>query len=106
MPQWGTDRDPTGYTLSADPSSNGNYLYSKTYTNDPQGRCGHASSQWQWSSDHNYTNDAICWGFYPGWFGSNLHWMGGAGGGSGYSYAGGEKYFGQSSGTAMAVYLK
>lgn len=106
MPSWGTDRDPTGYTLLTDPSSSGNYLYSRAYGNDPQGRCGHAASQFQWSSDHNYTNDAICWSFQPGWFGSNLHWMGGAGGGSSYAYAGGEKYFGNSSSNSMAVYLK
>jgi hypothetical protein len=109
MPNWGTDRDPTGYTLSLDSSSNGNYLYSKTYTNDPQGRCQHASgANWIWPSDHNYSNDAICWGFYPLWFGSNLHWMGGNGNvsGTGYSYAGGEKYFGNNSSTSMAVFVK
>lgn len=108
MPQWGTDRDPTGYTLSLDSSSNGTYANSKTYTNDAQGRCTHDSGgAFMWSSDHNYSNAAICWGFYPGWLGSNLHWMGGNGDSSsiGYGYAGGEIYFGRTS-NAAAVYVR
>jgi hypothetical protein len=106
IPSWGTDRDPTGYTLSLDPSSNGNYLFARTYSNDTRGRCTHNSGSFQWPSDHNYTSDAICWGFYPGYFGSNLHWMGGSGGGTGTAYASGEKYFGATSNDAMAVYVK
>lgn len=108
MPQWGTDRDPTGYTFSLDSSSNGNYLYARTYTDDTRPRCTHSSGVYMWSSDHNYTNAAICHGFYPQWFGSNLHWMGGNGdsAGIGFAYAGGEIYFGNNSNSAMAVYVK
>lgn len=90
---WGTDVDPTlAYTLSLDNDNNGTYDESVNYTNDPQGRCTHASGVFQWYSDHNYTGAAICWGFYPSWMGTNLHWMGGGG-----KYSGGELYWGSAS---------
>lgn len=102
LPDWGTDMDPTqSYTFSMDTSGNANYSQSRTYTNDTRGRCIHNNGNFRWHSDHNYTNDAICHGFYNTWFGSNLHWMGLPG------YANGEQYFGApNEGTSFAVYVK
>jgi hypothetical protein len=59
VPDWGTDQDPPGYTLSLDVSSNGSYLYSKTYTDDTRGRCTHVGDGWVFPSDHNYTNGIV-----------------------------------------------
>jgi hypothetical protein len=109
IPAWGTDLDPTGYTWSLDSSSNGQYLYAKTYGNDTQGRCGHENNGWYWPSDHNYTNNAICWSFNANTFASNLHWMYGSGStdsSTGGGYAGGEVRFGKDSFTSMAIYVK
>jgi hypothetical protein len=102
---WGADVDPTqAYTLLLDKTNDGTYEESKGYTNDPQGRCTHtgggASGAFYWYTDHNYTNNAICWSFKDRYMGSNLHWMAGNGG-----YAGGEIYFGNG-GTACSLFIK
>jgi hypothetical protein len=108
VPTWGTDQDPPGYTLSQDPSSNGVYLFSRVYTDDTRGRCGHENNGWYWPSDHNYTSSAICWSFNQNTFATNLHWMGGNGNtdGVGFAYSGGEIRWGLNSTTSMAVYVK
>jgi hypothetical protein len=102
LTDWGTDQDPTAsYTFSMDTGGNANYSQSRTYTNDTRGRCTHGNGNFKWHSDHNYTSDAICHGFYDTYFGSNLHWMGAPG------YANGEQYFGAvNQGTSFAVYVK
>lgn len=102
---WGVDVDPTqAYTLSLDKTNDGVYEESKNYTNDPQNRCIHtgggASNAFYWYTDHNYTNNAICWSFKDRYMGSNLHWMAGNGG-----YAGGEIYYGNG-GTACSLFIK
>lgn len=107
-PSWGTDQDPTAYTLYLDSSSNGNYLYSKAYGNDTRGRCTHVGDGWVFPSDHNYTNSAICWSYNKTAFSTNFHWMGGNGNenSTGYSYSGGELRFGLNSTSSAAVYVK
>jgi hypothetical protein len=109
VPDWGTDQDPPGYTLSLDVSSNGTYLYSKTYTDDARGRCGHTGDGWVFPSDHNYTSSAICWSYNKTAFSTNLHWMGGNGSDVvGSAFSGGELRFGASSNptSSAAIYVK
>lgn len=112
LPNWGTDLDPTtNYTLSLSTNSSDTYQFSATYTNDTRGRCGHGSSQWIWPSDHNYFATGtlpsglgypICWGFYPTFVGTNLHWMSGIGGAG----SGGEVYWGINSASAFSIFVK
>jgi hypothetical protein len=113
LPAWGTDLDPTlNYTLSVDPHNNGTYSFYCTYSNDPQGRCTHGSGNFQWISDHNYTNVAsafptglgspICWGFYPNYVGTNLHFMSGINS----KQSDGEIKWGDSSTEAFSIYVK
>ena len=112
LPSWGTDLDPTGYTLRLSTNSSSTYQFFCTYTNDPQGRCGHGSSQFQWISDHNYFSSSnsfpaglgipICWGHYPQWTGTNLHWMSGIAN----TQSGGEIYWGKNAASGFYIYIR
>ena len=118
LPSYGTDLDPTSnYTLSVDGNNNGTYTYYNIYTNDTRGRCTHATAgTYQWISDHNYNSAGsnfptglgvpICWGFYPNYVGTNLHFMSGT---PNYQ-SNGELYWGSSSGSvagsSFAIYVK
>lgn len=118
LPQWGSLTDPSAnYTWRVDTNSNGNYSFFCTYTNDTRGLCGHGSSQWQWISDHNYTNvssnfpaglgSPICWGFYPEYMGTNLHFMSGiANNQSGGELYWGSNTFGGGAITAASIFVK
>lgn len=111
---WGTLFDPTAnYTLKLDMTSDGTYEYYATYSNDARGLCGHGgNTSWQWVSDHNYAyvsgsipsslNTAQCWGHYPNYAGTNLHWMSGIAG----VQSGGEILWGNLSTNSYAVYVK
>jgi len=103
---WGTDVDPTNYTWSQDNNNDGTYDFALTYTNDPQGRCSHGSGVWQWYSDHNYTNTPICWGFYPAYFGSNLHPFNAGGSQSGGELWWGSSTYSGSNATAASIFIK
>jgi hypothetical protein len=118
LPSYGTDLDPTSnYTLSLDGNNNGTYTYYCTYSNDTRARCTHnTAGTYQWISDHNYNSVAsnfptglgvpICWGFYPNYTGTNLHFMSGV---PAYQ-SNGELYWGSSSGSvagsSFAIYVK
>jgi hypothetical protein len=112
LTDWGTDLDPTGtYTLSLDNTSDGTFDYAVQYTNDPQGRCNHATNIW--ISDHNYNGTAIstppyvssgfaiCWTFGPTALYTNLHWMSGLS-----SQSGGSISWGAVGSTAAVVFIK
>jgi len=118
LPAYGTDLDPTAnYTLAVDGNNNGTYTYYNTYSNDTRGRCTHnTAGTYQWISDHNYTSVAanfptaqgapICWGFYPNYVGTNLHFMSG----TPNLQSNGELYWGNTSGSvtgsSFAIYVK
>jgi len=111
---WGTDVDPTFHKWAVDINNSGTYPYYCNYGNDGQGRCTHGSGAYQWYSDHNYTNlesnfpaglgAPICWGFYPAYMGTNLHFMSGVNS----TQSNGELWWGSSrdSGTAAAIFVK
>jgi hypothetical protein len=114
LPAWGTDRDPSSHSWYVDINNSGTYPYYANYGNDPQGRCTHGSGVYQWPSDHNYNGLSgalptglgypICWGFYPAYMGTNLHFMSGIAN----NQSNGELWWGSSrdTGTAASVFVK